>query len=122
MLSEVQVFEMAKLVFFNLDGGGPDEWEKLSSDRQEECCKRIRAIEENLSRLGLAVLPAGYVKPDVRKPIDRLVVEYFIKEFITSKVKKPSGIVNIFPYQALAYDLCKEFKFDERPLNQKEEI
>jgi hypothetical protein len=109
MISEVQAYEMAKLTFFNLEGGAAGDWDKLSSDAQEDRVKAIKVMEENLSRINLAILPNGYVKPDGRRSIDRTALEIFIKEWIIARIKKPSGIVNLFPYQQLAYDIVKEF-------------
>jgi len=112
MISEVQIYEMAKLNYINIEGEQAGPWDKLSSDRQEEKVNVIKATIDNFSRLGFGILPLNYVKPDTRKPIDKVILEHFIKDFIVARVKKPSGIVNIFPYDALALEICKEFKID----------
>ncbi len=108
-MSEKQILEMAKLIYFNLDGGAAGEWEKLGPEKQDEYLKQVQAIVDNFSRIGLGVMPLEYTAPDTRKHFDRTTLELFIRDFIVKKVKKPSGIVNIFPYQALAYDIEKGF-------------
>ena len=109
MLNVNQILEMAKLMYLNIDGGAPGSWDKLGQDRQDEYINKIKVIVENFGRIGLDVLPLNYVEPSDKKPIDQTQLEMFIKDFIEKKVKKPSGIVNIFPYQLLAYDIAKQF-------------
>ena len=113
MISEVQIYEMAKLVYITSEGAQGRPWKELPSEGQEQRVQKVRDIIDNFYRLGFGILPLDYVKPDTRKPIDRVILENFIKDFIVARVKKPSGIVNIFPYQELALEICKEFKIDE---------
>jgi len=110
MLSKKQLETMAKLIYLNLDGGAAGEWEKIPKEKQDDYIRRMTAIEENLSRLNLAILPMGYVKPDERKDLSPEVLKDFMRGFVISKVDKPDGIKRLFPFDELAAHICKEFK------------
>jgi len=112
MVSEDQINQLAELLWLGLMKGRDFKINQLkfqTAGVRDEYRKRAGIFIDSIEKMNLKIVPAS-LDERPRREVAITQVEHFIKEFIEKKVKVPVGLVGIFPYQALAYDLVKEFE------------
>ena len=112
IVSEDQINKLAELLWLGLMKGRDFKINQLKCQSvavQEEYRKRAGIFIDSIEKMNLKIVPAT-LDERPRREVEITQVEYFIKDFIEKKVQHPPGLIGLFPYQALAYDLVKEFE------------
>ena len=108
LVSEAQVKTLTELFYLEVYKHSP-AWKDLPETARDNYVLETKVFLDCLEKINLQIIPMGQeVRP--RREVEITQVEHFIRDFIINKVQKPVGLVGIFPYQALAYDLVKEFE------------